>query len=286
MTFGNLKSGARAGISGILTALLLAHAAYAQGAAPAQAPSAPAADSAPTSQAPASPAPAAPAAPATQAPAAQTAPAPPAAPPPAAAESTPAPAAGAAQTQAPAANPAAPLAGTPPPATATPAPAPGPSGPAHTDTVTGETMVLNPVPVLTKTGTSSWEDGFDTIVATLAAIQAEMNRIGLKRAGEVMISYTQSDEAGFEFEAQVPFTGDSAEKPRDGVKIGASYAGRVMKFHHSGSFADMDTTYEGVANYLDSRSIEGQDFYIERYVTDPSTASPEALEVDIFVPLR
>ncbi|MEW6257838.1 MAG: GyrI-like domain-containing protein [Pseudomonadota bacterium] len=150
----------------------------------------------------------------------------------------------------------------------------------------GEPVVLNPMPVLTKAGTSSWDEGFDTIVATVDAILAEMNRIGLKRAGEVMIAYTQSDEAGFEFEAQVPFSGDSAEKPREGVKMGASYSGRVMKFHHSGSFADMDTTYEGVANYLDSRNIEGQDFYIERYLTDPTSASPEALEVDIFVPLR
>ncbi|MBA4791662.1 MAG: GyrI-like domain-containing protein, partial [Rhizobiales bacterium] len=162
----------------------------------------------------------------------------------------------------------------------------GPGGVPHTDSVVGETMVLNPSPVLIKSGSASWEEGFDTIVATVDAITTEMNRLGYKRAGEVMISYTSSDEAGFEFEAQVPFTGDSTDKPRDGVKIGASYAGRVMKFHHSGSFADMDTTYEGIANYLDSRSIEGQDFYIERYVTDPSTAAPEALEVDIFVPLR
>lgn len=282
MTFGNLKSGARAGLAGVLTSLLVAGTAFAQGTAPAPVPSA-APSAAPAASPPAAPSPALPA----PTPAAEPASPAPTVPPPAA-ETTPAPAPApsAAQAPAPAPDPSAPPAGTAPPATATPAPAPGPSGPAHTDTVTGETMVLNPVAVLTKAGTSSWEDGFDTIVATLAAIQVEMNRLGLKRAGDVMISYTQSDEAGFEFEAQVPFTGDSAEKPRDGVKIGASYAGRVMKFHHSGSFADMDTTYEGVANYLDSRSIEGQDFYIERYVTDPATAAPEALEVDIFVPLR
>ncbi|WP_127091311.1 GyrI-like domain-containing protein [Aquabacter cavernae] len=263
MTFGNL-------IRGALVLMLASGSAL--GSASAQAPaSPPAATPAPTDapapSAPAVPAPAAPAPEAAQAPAAPASPAPGGA-----IQSAPLPAPGTAA---------------PPPAAATPAPpAAGPGGPPHTDTVTGETQVLNPMPVLVKTGSASWEEGFDTIVATVDAITAEMNRIGLKRTGDVIVSYTSSDEAGFEFEAQVPFTGQSAEKPGDGVKIGASFAGRVMKFHHSGSFADMDTTYEGIANYLDSRNIEGQDFYIERYVTDPSTAAPEALEVDIFVPLR
>lgn len=277
MTFGNLRSGARALMAGAMMGVLLAGAAFAQDAGPVPPASTPAVTDAgplpdakpaqetqsapdtppPSTQGPATPAPDTP--------------------------STAAPAPGATPAPAPAtAAPASPAPGAAPPT----APAPGPAGPAHTDTVMGGTTVLNPVPVLIKSASSSWDEGFDTIVATVDTITAEMNRLGLRRAGEVMISYTSSDEAGFEFEAQVPFAGDSAEKPGDGVKIGASYSGRAMKFHHSGSFADMDATYEGIANYLDSRNIEGQDFYIERYLTDPAAASPEALEVDIFVPLR
>lgn len=226
---------------------------------PPQEPQAPATSAAP----PASPSAPAPTAPATPAPATPS-------------PGTTAPATPAPVTPAPAAPPQAAPGESVPPA----------QGAQHPDAVTGEMTVLNPMPVLTRTGTSSWAEGFDNIVLALDAITAQMGRLGLKRAGEAMIVYTSSDEAGFEFEAQIPYAGESTERPGDDVKIGASYSGRVMKFHHSGSFADMDLTYEGIANYLDSRSAEAQDFYIERYRTDPTTTEADALEVDIFVPLR
>lgn len=176
-----------------------------------------------------------------------------------------------------------------PPSTVDPRPAqpaPAPAAPQHPDAVTGTETVLNPMPVLSKGGSSSWSEGFDTIVATLKAITAEMDRLGLKRAGDAMIAYTSSDDAGFEFEAQIPFSGATTERPQGGVTVGASFSGRALKFSHKGSFADMDTTYEAIANYLDARNIEGQDLYIERYVTDPVATPPDALEVDIYVPLR
>lgn len=224
----------------------------------------PAEQPAPAASAPATPAPATPV-PATPAPAAPESPAAPGEAPPAGA-------------------PAAPAV---PPAQAAPAETvPPATGAQHPDAIKGEMTVLNPMPVLTRTGTSSWAEGFDNIVLAVDAIMAQMGRLGLRRAGDVMVVYTSSDEAGFEFEAQIPFAGESTERPADDVTIGASFSGRVMKFHHSGSFADMDVTYEGVANFLDARNVESQNFYIERYLTDPATTQPDALEVDIFVPLR
>ncbi|MEP9376768.1 GyrI-like domain-containing protein [Aquabacter sp. CN5-332] len=173
------------------------------------------------------------------------------------------------------------------PAPAQPAPAPAsPAEAQHPDAVTATETVLNPMPVLSKGGSSSWTDGFDTIVATLKTITAEMDRLGLKRSGDPMIAYNSSDDAGFEFEAQIPFSGATTERPQGGVAVGASYSGRVLKFSYKGSFADMDNTYEAIANYLDARSIEAQDLYIERYVTDPVATPPDALEVDIYVPRR
>ncbi|MFG1463800.1 GyrI-like domain-containing protein [Xanthobacter sp. DSM 24535] len=157
-----------------------------------------------------------------------------------------------------------------------------PSAPAFT----GEEAQLTTFPVLAKTGSASWDTGFETIVATLKTITAEMNRLGLKRAGDVMVVYTASDDAGFEFEAQVPFTGATTQKPQGDVKLGASFAGKVYKFTHKGSFADMDDTYESIANFLDDKNIAAQDLYIEQYRTDPQTTAPDSLVVDIFVPVR
>lgn len=161
---------------------------------------------------------------------------------------------------------------------------PGPA-PAQ-DLMNAEEIVLSPVPVLTKSGTASWDAGFDVIVGALRAISDELTRLGLTRSGEVMVLYTSSDEAGFEFEAQIPFTGTTRDKPREGLTLGASLSGKALKFAHHGSFADMDETYEAIANYLDTKNLLAQDFYLERYRTDPMSTPPDSLDVDIFVPLK
>lgn len=231
---------------------------------------------------------------------------------------TPPPATPPAQDPAPADTPA-----TPPPAAVTPAPAQVPAPPKPADGTTGqapsapgtrgqagpvsplpptatpapdghgqtvfggEGAVLSPVPVMSKGGQSSWEDGYDSIVSALNSIAGEMKRLGLTEAGEVMVVYTQSDDAGFEFEAQIPFSGATAAKPANGVKLGASFNGKALRFQHKGSFADMDDTYEQIANFLDTRSITALDnLYIEQYRTDPRTTSPDQLLVDILVPVR
>lgn len=183
-------------------------------------------------------------------------------------------------------RPASPPDQTPPPASAPQGtegrPAPTPTE----DLMTAEQVVLSPVPVLIKSGTASWDTGFDTLVAALRAISDELTRLGLTRSGDVMVLYTSSDEAGFAFEAQIPFTGTTQDKPREGLSLGASLSGKVLKFTHHGSFADMDETYEAIANYLDTKNLLAQDFYLERYRTDPMSTPPDALDVDIFVPLK
>lgn len=185
----------------------------------------------------------------------------------------------------------APLPGAPPalgapssPRPAQPA-APG-QPPVAQDLMSPEQVTLSPVPILGKTGQASWENGFEIIVGTLKAISAELDRLGLKRDGDVMVLYTSSDDAGFEFEAQIPFSGTTQEKPKDGMTLGASFSGKVLKFAHHGSFADMDETYEAIANYLDNKNLQAQDAYVEKYLTDPMTTTPDALDVDIFVPLK
>ncbi|GGF86142.1 hypothetical protein GCM10007301_52540 [Azorhizobium oxalatiphilum] len=225
-----------------------------------------------------------PASPPAQAPAptdSQPAPPPPAAvaPAPAQVPAPPKPAEGSTQAPAPGgqAGPVSPL-----PPTASPAPD------SHGQTVFGgEGAVLSPVPVMTKGGQSSWDEGYDSIVAALNAIAGEMKRLGLSEAGQPMVVYTQSDDAGFEFEAQIPFSGATTAKPGEGVKLGASFNGKALRFQHKGSFSDMDDTYEQIANFLDARNIIALDnLYIEQYRTDPRTTAPDQLVVDILVPVR
>lgn len=148
-----------------------------------------------------------------------------------------------------------------------------------------EELVLTPVPVLTLSGSATWDDAYDTLLASVKQADAEVKRLGLARAGDVFVMYTSSDDRGFEYEVQMPFSGPTTQKPAAPMKLGGSFAGKVLKFVHTGSFSDMDNTYEQVANYLDEKNVEQNDLYIERYRSDLLTASPEALEIEILVPL-
>lgn len=144
---------------------------------------------------------------------------------------------------------------------------------------------LAPVPVLSLSGSATWEEAYDTLVASITKADAEVKRLGLTRAGDVFVMYTASDDRGFDFEVQMPFAGTTTQKPAAPMKLGGSFAGKVIKFVHTGSFSDMDNTYEQIANYLDEKNIDQNDLYIERYRSDLLTAAPDALEIEILVPL-
>ncbi|MDQ0505895.1 GyrI-like domain-containing protein [Xanthobacter agilis] len=147
-----------------------------------------------------------------------------------------------------------------------------------------EELTLAPVPVLTLSGTATWEEAYDKLVDAMKTLDKELTRLGLTRGGDVLVVYTSSDDRGFEFEAQLPFSGTTTQKPGGAMKLGGSYAGKVLKFTHSGSFADMDNTYEQIANYLDEKNVNADELYVERYRTDLVTTAPDALKIDILVP--
>jgi hypothetical protein len=111
-----------------------------------------------------------------------------------------------------------------------------------------EELTLAPVPVLTLSGTATWEEAYDKLVDAMKTLDKELTRLGLTRGGDILVVYTSSDDRGFEFEAQLPFSGTTTQKTGGAMKLGGSYADKVLKFTHSGSFANMDNTYEQISN--------------------------------------
>ena len=150
----------------------------------------------------------------------------------------------------------------------------------------GDPADMVPVPVLQKSAKSNWDDGFATIVATLKAVYAELDRLKLKRVGAPFIIYTMTDDEGFSFEAAVPFAGATTEKPGEGLEFSASPAGKALRFTHRGPYDAMDPTYEQIANLLDAKDLEAQDLYVEEYRADPTTTPGDDLVIDIWVPLK
>ncbi|WP_029354799.1 GyrI-like domain-containing protein [Bosea sp. 117] len=150
----------------------------------------------------------------------------------------------------------------------------------------GEQVELKPLPVLLKRGQSSWEEGFASIVAAVKEVDAELVRLKLKPIGSPLVVYTSTDDAGFDFEVALPFSGATTEKPTTAFEFAASPAGKALRFTHRGSYDAMDPTYEQIANLLDAKDLEAQDSYIEEYRSDPRTTPQDDLVIDIYVPLK
>jgi effector-binding domain-containing protein len=213
---------------------------------------------------------------------------PPAAPPAASAPPTPAPAASATPapappaTPAPAASPSA-APGAPPAAAETPAPPA--AAPVQTADAFGEEITLEPKTVVIIRGNANWDSAFDTLIESFKALSALLDKQGIKPAGNAMIVYTSTDDAGFTYLAEVPVDQDPKNLTK-AMSMGKSPEGKALKFVHRGSYDNMDNTYEAITNHLDDKKLEAKDTFVEEYVTDPLKTAEDKLVINVYVPLK
>ena len=201
------------------------------------------------------------------------------------AASTPAPPAPAAPaptaTPAPAASP---TPSTPPAAAETPATPPA-AAPVQTADPFGEQITLTPKTVVIARGTASWDSAFDTLIESFKSLSALLDKQGIKPAGNSMIVYTSTDDAGFTFLAQIPVEQEPKNLTKD-MSVGKSPDGKALKFVHRGSYDNMDNTYEAITNHLDDKKLEAKDTFIEEYITDPLKTAEDKLVINVYVPLK
>lgn len=213
-------------------------------------------------------------------------PAPSAAPSPAAsaapAPATPSPAASAPPALATSPSPAA--SASPSPAAPPPAAAASPA-PVQTADPFGQEITLEPKKVVMVKGTANWDSAFDTLVDAFKALNALLDKQGIKPAGNSMIVYTSTDDTGFTFLAEIPVEQDPKNLTKD-MSIGKSPEGKALKFVHRGSYDNMDNTYEAITNHLDDKKLEAKDTFIEEYLTDPLKTAEDKLVINVFVPLK
>lgn len=211
---------------------------------------------------------------------------------------SPAPAASANPSPAPSASPAPAASASPAPA-ATPSPAasasPSPAAPPPAAAATpapvqtadpfGQETTLEPKKVVMVKGTANWDSAFDTLVDAFKALNALLDKQGIKHAGNSMIVYTSTDDTGFTFLAEIPVEQDPKNLTKD-MSIGKSPEGKALKFVHRGSYDNMDNTYEAITNHLDDKKLEAKDTFIEEYLTDPLKTAEDKLVINVFVPLK
>ncbi len=176
----------------------------------------------------------------------------------------------------------APATTTPPPAQtpqATPAPA-APSDPF------GEEVTLEAKTFVYMKGKATWETAFETLVDALKSINGYLDKQNIKPSGQAIVIYTETDDAGFRYQAGLPIAEVPKNPPRGDLAVGKSPGGKTVKFVHRGSYDSMDTTYEAITNRLDEKRLETEDMFIEEYVTDPIKTPADKLVVNIYVPLK
>jgi len=169
-----------------------------------------------------------------------------------------------------------------PPAAAKPnAPSPLQPGDAF-----GEAVTLPERTIVYIKGYSKWDSAFDTLVDAFKSLREYLDKQDLKPAGPAITIYTQTDDAGFSFQAALPVAQAPKDPPKGDIAVGQAPSGRALKFVHRGSYDAMDSTYEAITNYLDDKQLEAKDLFIEEYATDPVNTAPDKLVVNVFVPVK
>lgn len=165
-----------------------------------------------------------------------------------------------------------------PPAPSEPSPAPGDAFGAEVD-VPQRTVIFFK-------GTANWDTAYETLLDAFKLVRGYLAKEGIKAAGPAMTIYIATDDAGFEFQAAVPIAEPMAKPPRGDLEMGSPPSGKMLKFVHRGSYDAMDSTYEAITNYLDSKQLEAQDTFIEEYATDPLSTPEADLVINVLVPVK
>jgi effector-binding domain-containing protein len=110
----------------------------------------------------------------------------------------------------------------------------------------------------------------------------------LREAGAPISIMQAFSGVDLSFQAAIPISGDSPETPGDGkrVKIGATYAGPVVRVQHVGSYRTLGRTHAKITAYIAAAGIERAGAAWESYVSDPTKVDETELVTLVYYPIR
>ena len=166
---------------------------------------------------------------------------------------------------------------TPPPSTL-PTLVPTPAEPNDVDEVT---LPAKPVAILA--GETKWEEARANLRKAFKTIGDTLTKMNLKPAGRPIALFTKTEDDGFQYEAMIPIEAAPGQPAEGGdVKFGSSPSGKALRYRHSGTYEEIDGTYETLIAYLDAKEIPVQDRFLEEYVTDLGEGADEKLDINIY----
>ena len=115
-----------------------------------------------------------------------------------------------------------------------------------------------------------------------------IDETGLQEAGAPLSITRTFVGAELLFDAGIPVRGVTADTPRErnGVRIGSTYGGPVIRVRHVGSYRDLSETHRKIAAYIAALGIERNGDAWESYVSDPGKVREDELVTLIYYPVR
>jgi hypothetical protein len=123
--------------------------------------------------------------------------------------------------------------------------------------------------------------------AAYFSILSFIDEQGLTEAGAPMSIMRSFSGSELLFDTAIPVRGISDTTPRDGatVRIGQTYAGKVIRVRHLGSYRSLGTTHRKIAAYLAALGIERAGDAWESYVSDPTRVPESELLTYVYYPI-
>lgn len=154
--------------------------------------------------------------------------------------------------------------------------------PGTLDDVDEVTLPAKPAAILS--GTTKWESAVPAMKASFQQIEADLAKAGIAPAGRPIVVFVKTEEDSFQYEAMIPIAAAPAQKPTEagGLRFGSTPSGKALRFRHSGSYDEIDGTYETLTAYLDAKEASVKEQFVEEYVTDLTEGADEKLDVNIY----
>ena len=115
-----------------------------------------------------------------------------------------------------------------------------------------------------------------------------IDRNNLSDAGAPLSIMRNFVGAELRFDAAIPVRGVNETTPRDGngVKVGQTYAGPVIRVRHVGSYKGLTATHRKVSAYLAAFDIARAGAAWESYVSDPGKVAEADLLTYVYYPIK
>lgn len=174
-----------------------------------------------------------------------------------------------------------------PPAQAAPA-MPGPDsllsgGRGDASNVDEVTLALKPA--LLTSGSAKWDVAMETLDKVFETLGNEAKKAGLNISGRPLVRFIETSDESFRYEAMLPVDRAIQGQPNltPEIRFTVTPSGKALRFTHKAPYDDIDSTYEVLTAYLDAKTLEVQDTFIEEYVSSLKDSDKTDFELNIYV---